>query len=83
MNFHCKKSIFKNLVNELRKMGLVVKFEYKIFGNENEFKKFIPSKNFNFSSGKIIFINPPVGIECCGLETNEYWVYCEYVILFE
>ena len=39
------KSIFKNLVNELRKMGLVVKFEYKIFGNENEFKKFIPSKN--------------------------------------
>jgi len=24
------------------------------------------------SSGKIIFINPPVGIECCGLETNEY-----------
>lgn len=40
------KSIFKNLVNELKKMGLVVKFEYKIFGNENEFKKFIPSKNF-------------------------------------
>ena len=39
------KSIFKKLVNDLRKMELIVKFEYKIFGNENEFKKFIPSKN--------------------------------------
>jgi hypothetical protein len=39
------KSIFKNLVNELRKMGLVVKFEYRKFDNESEFSKFIPSKN--------------------------------------
>ena len=39
------KSIFKNLVNELREMGLVVKFEYRKFDNESEFSKFIPSKN--------------------------------------
>ena len=39
------KSIFKKLVNELRKMGLVVKFEYRKFDNESEFSKFIPSKN--------------------------------------
>ena len=39
------KSIFKNLVNELRKMGLVVKFEYRKFDNESDFAKFIPSKN--------------------------------------
>ena len=39
------KSIFKNLVNELRKMGLVVKFEYRKFDNESEFSKHIPSKN--------------------------------------
>lgn len=39
------KSIFKNLVNELRKMGLIVKFEYRKFDNESEFSKFIPSKN--------------------------------------
>ena len=39
------KSIFKKLVDELRKMDLVVKFEYRKFDNESEFKKFIPSKN--------------------------------------
>ena len=39
------KSIFKKLVDELKKMGLVVKFEYRKFDNESEFKKFIPSKN--------------------------------------
>jgi len=39
------KSIFKNLVNELRKMGLVIKFSYTKFDNESEFAKFIPSKN--------------------------------------
>lgn len=39
------KSIFKKLVNELRKMGLIVKFEYRKFDNESEFQKFIPSKN--------------------------------------
>ena len=39
------KSIFKKLVDELRKMGLVVKFQYRKFDNESEFAKFIPSKN--------------------------------------
>jgi hypothetical protein len=39
------KSIFKSLVNELKKMGLKVKFEYKRF-EKGEFDKFIPSKNF-------------------------------------
>ena len=39
------KSIFKKLVNELRKMDLVVKFEYRKFDNESEFTEFIPSKN--------------------------------------
>ena len=39
------KSIFKKLVDELKKMGLVVKFEYRKFDNESEFAKFIPSKN--------------------------------------
>ena len=39
------KSIFKKLVDELRKMNLVVKFEYRKFDNESEFTKFIPSKN--------------------------------------
>lgn len=39
------KSIFKNLVNELRKMGLKVKFEYKKFTSEDEAKKWYPSKN--------------------------------------
>jgi hypothetical protein len=39
------KSIFKKLVDELRKMDLVVKFEYRKFDNESEFTKFIPSKN--------------------------------------
>lgn len=39
------KSIFKKLVNELREMGLVVKFQYRKFENETEFTKFIPSKN--------------------------------------
>lgn len=39
------KSIFKNLVNELKKMGLIIKFEYRKFDNESEFAKFIPSKN--------------------------------------
>jgi hypothetical protein len=38
------KSIFKRLVNELRKMNLKVKFEYKKF-SKGEFDKFIPSKN--------------------------------------
>lgn len=39
------KSIFKKLVDELKKMGLVVKFQYRKFDNESEFAKFIPSKN--------------------------------------
>jgi hypothetical protein len=39
------KSIFKKLVNELRKMGLIVKFGLHKFDNETEFTKFIPSKN--------------------------------------
>jgi hypothetical protein len=39
------KSVFKNLVNELRKMGLKVKFEYKKFTSEEEATKWIPSKN--------------------------------------
>jgi hypothetical protein len=39
------KSIFKKLVYELRKMGLVVKFSVRKFDNESEFAKFIPSKN--------------------------------------
>ena len=39
------KSIFKNLVNELRKMGLKVKFSYEKFTSEDEARKWIPSKN--------------------------------------
>lgn len=39
------KSIFKKLVDELKKMGLVVKFEYKRFNSVGEFDSFIPSKN--------------------------------------
>lgn len=39
------KSVFKNLVNELRKMGLKVKFSYEKFTSEDEARKWIPSKN--------------------------------------
>ncbi len=40
------KSIFKKLVDELKKMGLIVKFEYKRFNSDGEFDSFTPSKNF-------------------------------------
>ena len=35
------KSVFKNLVNELRKMGLKVKFSYEKFTSEDEARKWI------------------------------------------
>jgi hypothetical protein len=45
------KSIFRKLIEDLRKdppkgPGLKVKFEYRKFVSESEFKKFIPSKNY-------------------------------------
>jgi hypothetical protein len=39
------KSIFKSLVNELKKLNLKVKFEYRKFDSDGDFDKFVPSKN--------------------------------------
>lgn len=49
------KSVFKNLVNELRKMGLKVKFEYLKFNTEDDARKWIPSKNI-YEQGEDAYI---------------------------
>jgi hypothetical protein len=72
------KSIFKNLVNELRKMGLKVKFEYKKF--DGDFSKFIPSKNLYEQGDDVYFVMNDDESRNISLDSSQMKLFFNYNI---